>query len=414
MLSLSQLIDSVFMPQNLEHDFQKAVLKLKHKKKNVLKRRIQNFFKLIIQHWFISLLLLVAVINVTNTHLIKDLTGRLVYSPEPPVIASPWSWKNNQTIHPIVANITPDVESSIKSVAEYIARQESDPYLRIKALHDYVISRVSYDFHALEMGVQPSQDAQTVFLTRKAVCGGYANLFMALGQAIGINTVVIQGDIRQDLAPPNSVSTSMGQLSPNIKPTLHAWNAVKVADNWQLVDTTWDDSNSNQNSPLYKSNYLMPPPEVMIIDHFPDWSDWQLLRHPISRDYFEKQLILTPKFFIDNLQITSPVEYRTSIQRDVFFQVKVPLNYANKIVALFSEREKSNFSLWSLGNSSPFAQDNQTDIKTCQSQPTVGEAIPISCQFLEIGTYQVILFSLEQKDNIIRPYPIAQLKFDTH
>jgi hypothetical protein len=82
MLSLSQLIDSVFMPQNLEHDFQKAVLKLKHKKKNVLKRRIQNFFKLIIQHWFISLLLLVAVINVTNTHLIKDLTGRLVYSPE--------------------------------------------------------------------------------------------------------------------------------------------------------------------------------------------------------------------------------------------------------------------------------------------------------------------------------------------
>jgi hypothetical protein len=94
--------------------------------------------------------------------------------------------------------------------------------------------------------------------------------------------------------------------------------------------------------------------------------------------------------------------------------MKIPLNYSSKIVALFSEREKSNFSLWSLRKSSPFAQDNQTDIKTCQSQSAVGDAIQISCQFLEIGTYQVILFSLEQKDNIIRPYPIAQLKFDTH
>ncbi|WP_373543646.1 transglutaminase domain-containing protein [Chamaesiphon sp.] len=404
------------MPQNLERDFQKAVLKLKHKQKNILKRKFINLFKSsLARYWFISLLLLVAVTNGANPHLIKDLAGRVGYnSPEPPLSASPWSWKNNQTIHPIVASIAPNIEGSIKSTAEYIASQESDPYLRIKALHDYVISRVSYDFHALEIGIQPPQDAQTVFSTRKAVCGGYANLFMALSQAIGINTVAIQGDIRQDLAPPNSISTSRGQLISNTKPTLHAWNAVKVADNWQLVDTTWDDSSSNQNLSLYKSDYLMPPPEVMITDHFPDWSHWQLLRHPISRDYFEKQLILTPRFFNENLQVVSPVEYKTSVEKNAFIQVKTPLNYSNKIVALFSEREKSNFSLWSLQHSNPFAQDNKTDIKTCQSQPAVGESIQISCQFSEVGIYQVLLFSLEQRDNMIRPYPIAQFKFDVH
>ncbi|WP_309741460.1 transglutaminase domain-containing protein [Chamaesiphon sp. OTE_20_metabat_361] len=403
------------MPQNLERDFQKAVLKLKHKKKNLLKRRIQTFLKsTIARYWFISLLLLVAIINGMNPYLVKDFSVRIKYGPKPPLLASPWSWKNNQTIHSAVANIPPDIESGIKSVAEYIARQESDPYLRIKALHDYVISRVSYDFHALKMGRYPSQDAQTVFSTRKAVCGGYANLFMALSQAIGINTVVIQGDIRQDLAPPNSISTNADLLNPNTRLTLHAWNAVKVADNWQLVDTTWDDINSNQNISLYKSDYLMPPPEVMIPDHFPAQSDWQLLHKPISRDYFEKQLILTPRFFTEDIQIVSPIEYKTSVQKNGFIQVKAPVNYSNKIVALFSEREKSNFSLWSLTQGNPFAQDNTTDVKTCQSQPAVGESIQISCQFSEIGIYQVLLFSLEQRENTIGPYPIAQFKFDAH
>jgi hypothetical protein len=402
------------MPQNLERDFRKAVLKLKHKKRSILKRKIQAFSQSIIRYWFICVLILLALINGSNPHLIKNFALQLGYAPLPPSSASPWSWKNNQTIHPIVANITPDIESSIKSVAEYIVRQEPDPYLQVKALHDYVIKRVNYDFNALATGRQPPQDAQSVFSTRKAVCGGYANLFMALAQAIGIKTVVIQGDIRQDLAPPNSISTNIEQLKPNTKSTLHAWNAVKVADSWQLLDTTWDDINSNQNLSLYKSDYLMPPPEVMIADHFPDWSEWQLLHHPIKRDYFEKQPMLTPRFFTENLQMLSPVEYKSSAQNNALIQLKIPLNYSNMIVALFSEREKSNFSLWSLQHSNPFAQDNKTDIKTCQTQPAVGEAIQISCQFSETGIYQVLLFSLEQKNNMMMPYPIAQFKFDAH
>ena len=124
--------------------------------------------------------------------------------------------------------------------------------------------------------------------------------------------------------------------------------------------------------------------------------------------------MLTPRFFTEKLQIISPVEYKNSIQKNAFIQVKIPSNYLNTIVALFSEREKSNFSFWSLQRSNPFVQDNKTDIKTCQSQPAVGEAIQISCQFSETGIYQVLLFSLEQKDNTSRPYPIAQFKFDAH
>jgi hypothetical protein len=238
-----------------------------------------------LQHYLILLILLMS----ANLHLIKDFAVRVGYNPTPHLLASPWPWKNNETIHPIIASITPNIESSIKSVAEYIVIQESNPYLQIKALHDYVISRVSYDFHALEIGVQPPQDAQTVFSTRKAVCGGYANLFMALGKSVGIDVAVIQGNIRRDLASKNLISLNIRLSKTNNDLTLHAWNAVKIERNWQLVDTTWDDSNPDQNLSLYNSHYLMPPPDVMIVSHFPDQSDWQLLHHPMNRNNFERQ-----------------------------------------------------------------------------------------------------------------------------
>ena len=340
------------MPQNLERDFQKAALKLRQKNRNILRRRISLYiFALIIttglfyfifqcsflsianmnivtvlgvilliiiiyflkdnltfnlktsvfklnsvrnnrfvffryfriQHWLLISVLLVSGIN---PHLSKDFSVRFLYNPTPPGIASSWPWKNNETIHPIIASITPDIESSIKSVAEYIARQESDPSLQIKALHDYVINRVSYDFDSLEIGRRQHQDAQSVFSTRKAVCEGYTNLFMALGKSIGIDVAVIQGNIRRDLSARNLASLNIRQIDPRNDLTLHAWNAVKIVGNWQLVDTTWDDSDIR--SP-YNPHYLMPPPEVMIVSHFPEQSAWQLLRRPMNRDDFEKQ-----------------------------------------------------------------------------------------------------------------------------
>src|SRR6185503_16173663 len=89
-------------------------------------------------------------------------------------------------------------ETSIASVAQYIAQRETDPWMRVKALHDYVADRVSYDVEALRSKTYPPQDAQTVFRTRRSVCAGYANLLAALGAAAGEDIVVIGGDARND------------------------------------------------------------------------------------------------------------------------------------------------------------------------------------------------------------------------
>jgi hypothetical protein len=70
-----------------------------------------------------------------------------------------WPWKQN-TVHHAVATIPASVETSIDSVAHYLAEQETDPTLRIKALHDYVADRVAYDSDSLFAGRYPPQDAQ--------------------------------------------------------------------------------------------------------------------------------------------------------------------------------------------------------------------------------------------------------------
>ena len=58
-------------------------------------------------------------------------------------------------------------------MARHLAQGEPNPWLRVKALHDYVADRVVYDVEAYRSRKFPPQDAPTVFRTRRSVCAGY-------------------------------------------------------------------------------------------------------------------------------------------------------------------------------------------------------------------------------------------------
>jgi hypothetical protein len=381
--------------------------------KNYLKARYPNIFK---YAWVISLLLGLLLIQ-ANTKLIvspiNDFITRQKYQPAPAAIKSPWPWASHTTIHPAIAGITPDIEQSIQSVAQYIAKQEPNPYLQVKALHDYVLSRVTYDLNVLKTGIRPSQDAQTVFKTHKAVCEGYANLFKELGNAINLETVLVGGKIRRDLAPLDLIPTTFRLLNSDYDWTLHAWNAVKIAGNWYLVDTTWDDSDSDQRSASYSSDYLMPDPEVMIKSHLPEQSAWQLLVHSKNETAFEKQPILTPQFFTESLDMISPQEYPATVQNHALIEIKHPANYKNAIAAFFEADQKSASLFSRLFELQPFAEEKGTnDMQQCQFRNQTPDRVELSCQFPKSGHYQVYLYSLEREQNQRgKVNPLGQLRF---
>jgi len=169
-------------------------------------------------------------------------------TPQPALISSTTHrtnlWSVEASIHPAVAQMPTSVETSIASVAQYIAQQEKDPFLRVKALHDYVADRIAYDAPAyFGQSPRPPQDAETVFRTHKAVCAGYAKLLEALGQAIEEDIVYVVGDSRSQVS----------DLSGNG----HAWNAAKIEGHWYLIDATWDSGyvNASGFTKRYSTSY---------------------------------------------------------------------------------------------------------------------------------------------------------------
>ncbi len=100
-------------------------------------------------------------------------------------------------------------------------------YERELALHDWMIDWAEYDPGALTSGPvgdpMPDNDNPYGFLAgRKGICLGYASTFQLLMDLSGIECVTVRG-------------MSHGGMSE------HAWNLVKLEEEWYAVDVTWDD-----------------------------------------------------------------------------------------------------------------------------------------------------------------------------
>jgi transglutaminase-like putative cysteine protease len=285
-----------------------------------------------------------------------------------PVAAKPskneWAW-DGQGLHPAIANMPAKVETSIESVAQYIVSKESNPVLRVKALHDYVADRVAYDAESYFAGKYPPQDAETVFRTHKSVCAGYAKLLEALGKAAGVEIVYVVGDAR------TQTSDLSGQG--------HAWNGVKVNGQWYLIDPTWDSGYVSREKGFtknYRTEYLMPPPEVIGITHFPKDPAWQLRSNPINQGEFLRQPMMRPKFFADGLSLISPQRSQVDTNTDAVINLANP----QKRWILASYRSKGSSGSQNCGRP---VQDSQ-----------------ISCPLPNSGSYEVSLFtSTEDRGN---------------
>ncbi len=210
-------------------------------------------------------------------------------------------WPFVATLHPAIKSLPPEVETSIESVGKYIADQEPDPILRVKALHDYVADRVAYDGVALRTRQFPPQDAETVFKTRTAVCAGYSTLLAALGKAAGTEIIVVIGDARKE--------------DGEVWGAGHAWNAANVEGRWYLIDVTWDAGHLNGDAFVkdYGTDYLMAPPDAFGLSHMPEDPQWQLRDPAITMGEFVRQPHLRPSFAALDLELLQPTRSHVAV-----------------------------------------------------------------------------------------------------
>ena len=166
-------------------------------------------------------------------------------------------WPLPATLHPLVTSMPADAERSVEGVARYIAERERDPWLRVKALHDYVADRIAYDADAYRRRDFDGQDAATVLQRRQAVCAGYANLPAALGRSRATTSAWCPA------TRGSTARTSPARATPGTSPA--------SASAGVLIDATWDAGHVNERGfeKEYGTDYLFAPPEIQGVTHFP-------------------------------------------------------------------------------------------------------------------------------------------------
>lgn len=129
----------------------------------------------------------------------------------------------------------------------YIEDCESD-FEKVKAAHDYIVKNCVYNKNAIDAGTLTEDDFSIygILVKGKGVCEGYAKTFKMFMDIAGIDCIIVTGT-----AGSNNVS--------------HAWNMVKLGDDWYHVDVTFDDPYPELKEIVYL--YLNVTDEVIKKDH---------------------------------------------------------------------------------------------------------------------------------------------------
>lgn len=113
---------------------------------------------------------------------------------------------------------------------------------KIKRIHDYLANHVRYDPNPIGENSykSASHTAYGAFVDGIAVCDGYAEAFKYLLDKVAIENVLIFGE-----------GNDNGDLEGNVN---HAWNLIKVGDQYYHYDLTWNDNDDGISYKYYKKD----------------------------------------------------------------------------------------------------------------------------------------------------------------
>jgi Transglutaminase-like superfamily len=179
-----------------------------------------------------------------------------------------------------IARKVPNASSHfVPELAHYFSTKIKDERGRARAIFAWVTLNVKYldTSDKSEIWATPEhldlQRPEKVLENRTAVCQGFANLFQALCSAVGIESQVVVGIVKDG--------------EGEVMRLGHAWVAARIQGKWHLFDPTWCVAKPDEGMEV-REKYFMMPPEKFVLNHLPDDPAWQLLEYPLrERDFRE-------------------------------------------------------------------------------------------------------------------------------
>jgi hypothetical protein len=138
------------------------------------------------------------------------------------------------------------VDAKISQVLAEIIKPSYSEHQKVKAIHDWIISHVTYD-----KTYQKYSDYNAA-IEGSSVCQGFALLGYKMFTKAGIPVHIVSG-------------TGNGEL--------HAWNMVQIEEKWYQIDLTWDENYKEGGANPYqfylKTNQQFEPAHQFDVTKFP-------------------------------------------------------------------------------------------------------------------------------------------------
>ncbi|MDO4778272.1 MAG: transglutaminase domain-containing protein [Tissierellia bacterium] len=151
-----------------------------------------------------------------------------------------------------------DMQRKLLDKAEAVLKQLVVPNDKIQTMYNinnYLVNAAEYDTEAFEKNlVNSSRLATGPLFDGKAICSGYSRAFNLLSTMAGYENIVELGDAKIETNNPNENKTEY-----------HAWNMVKVNNEWYMVDVTWNDNDDLDNA------FLFVPRSIVYSTRIPDF-----------------------------------------------------------------------------------------------------------------------------------------------
>lgn len=155
-----------------------------------------------------------------------------------------------------------------------------------RAIYNWICGNIAYD---TEKKINTAEDC---WENHKGVCQAYADLYVSLASAAGLEARTVKGNSAQ-----NELKLSKKATSKKLEP--HNWVIVKVEKGEILIDPTWGAGYVSSKDHTFHFNtnhdeWYDVDPYWMIFSHFPDKKEDQLIAQPIELKRFKNLPTLYP------------------------------------------------------------------------------------------------------------------------
>lgn len=238
--------------------------------------------------------------------------------------------------------------SNPQLLANLILRDFEMPEEKARAIFTWIALNIDYDIKALSSAQRSisftytseeekkaiekkiKQDiVDNTLRKRKAVCEGYSMLYQNLCELVSLECEVITGSSR-------TRNSDIGKLPRNSD---HAWNAVKINGQWNLLDATWGAGyiNGNRFTKVFTDYYFFTPPWQFALNHFPEDTRW--LFTEMTPKQFSQLPLYHPGLFQNNIEIPEPYSGFISTGNNKPLRLVVK-NCSNQTLSFHFENEK--------------------------------------------------------------------------